>query len=278
MVKGELPMASITLEERIAASQERVDRSFERVNQAIERLVAAGAETDLWFKQMAAASAETDLRFKQMAAAGAEMDSRIEKMISERITAGIKLDLQFEKMVSDADQRKKVLDLAMIDLKESQKRTNESLKRTEELIGNLGGKLGVIIELLLIPGICQLMNEYGHDFVRVCPNVKIRKNKIHTQIDLMLYDTTEAMAVEIKTQLDAEDVRWHLNERLSKMRELENEFGIKDKKLYGAVAGIFIDDRARQLALNNGLYVIEIRENEKIPLKAEAPAGKPKEW
>jgi hypothetical protein len=246
------------------------------------------------------------LQIKQLVVAGTEMDLRFEKMIFDAEQRKKELDLRFERMTFDADQRKKEWDLAMVDLKESQKktdeslsktnesldktneslkrtneslkRTSESLKRTEGLIGNLGGKLGVVIELLLIPGICQLMNDYGHDFVRVCPNIKVRKDKIHTQIDLMLYDTTEAMAVEVKTQLDMEDVRWHLDQRLDKMRGLENEFGIKDKKLYGAVAGIAIDERARQLALSNGLYVIEIRENENIPLKAEAPAGKPKDW
>jgi hypothetical protein len=156
-------------------------------------------------------------------------------------------------------------------LTENDRIITESNKRITEMMGNLGGKLGVIIELLLIPGICPLMNQHGHDFVRVCPNIKVRKDKIHTQIDLMLYNTTEAMAIEIKTQLDVEDVQWHIEKRLKKMLDLQKEFGIEDKTLYGAVAGISIDERARKFALDKGLYVIEIRENENIPLKAERP-------
>ena len=107
----------------------------------------------------------------------------------------------------------------------------------------------------------------------------MRKDKLHAQIDLMLYNTTEAMAVEIKTRLTQEDVEWHINKHLIVLRELEKEFGIDGKVLYGAVAGISVDERAKKYALDNGLYVIEIRENEKITLRVEQPPeNNPKKW
>ncbi|MDR3012236.1 MAG: hypothetical protein LBU70_03390 [Chitinispirillales bacterium] len=187
---------------------------------------------------------------------------------SDRLTAAMESLTESDKRLTESDKR---LTESNKRLTESDKKLAESNKRLTEMMGNLGGKLGVIIELLLIPGICPLMNKHGHDFVRVCPNIKVRKDKIHTQIDLMLYNTTEAMAIEIKTQIDVEDVLWHTENRIKKMLDLQKEFGIEDKTIYGAVAGISIDDRARKVALDKGLYVIEIRENEKIPLKAEKP-------
>jgi len=40
------------------------------------------------------------------------------------------------------------------------------------------------------------------------------------------------------------------------------EAGIAGKKLFGAVVGIYINPAAKTLALENGLYVVEIREEE----------------
>ena len=80
---------------------------------------------------------------------------------------------------------------------------------------------------------------------------------------------TEAMAVEIKTRLKEAAVRNHL-ERLQDLRDHEEEADIKDKKLFGAVVGIAIDDFARKVAKENGLYVVEIHEEEEA-LDVEKP-------
>jgi len=77
------------------------------------------------------------------------------------------------------------------------------------------------------------------------------------------------MAVEIKTRLKEAAVRNHL-ERLQDLRDHEEEADIKDKKLFGAVVGIAIDDFARKVAKENGLYVVEIHEEEEA-LDVEKP-------
>jgi hypothetical protein len=82
-----------------------------------------------------------------------------------------------------------------------------------------------------------------------------------TEIDLLLENGEESMAVEIKTDLSVKWVNKHL-ERLKLLRKHENITGLRGKTLYGAAAGISIDSEAKDLALENGMYVIRMIEDE----------------
>ena len=79
--------------------------------------------------------------------------------------------------------------------------------------------------------------------------------------------------VEIKTQLTVERIKKHI-ERLEKMRKHADSHG--DKRTFlGAVAGVVVDDEAREHALNQGLYLIESAGED---LNITPPNGQPKEW
>ena len=157
--------------------------------------------------------------------------------------------------------------------KEAERRAaeyNERMAKFDEQLGYFGRTLGGVSELLLVPGICEKMNVHGHCFTRIGPNKIIRNDrKTLTEIDLMLENGEEAMAVEIKTNLSAKWVNKHL-ERLKLMRRHENVTGLKGRVLFGAVAGIVIDRDARDLALENGMYVVNIIEDEER-LEVAAP-------
>jgi hypothetical protein len=77
------------------------------------------------------------------------------------------------------------------------------------------------------------------------------------------------MAVEVKAHVSTEDVTAHLK-RLVTLRRYEKDVGIQNKELCGAVTGIEIDRPARNFALKNGLYVLDIIEEEK-KLKVDTP-------
>jgi len=81
------------------------------------------------------------------------------------------------------------------------------------------------------------------------------------EVDMFLFNDTEAMAVEIKAQLCEDHVIDHV-ERLKKLRTYEEKAEIVGKKLFGAIAGIYIHPKAAEAALENGLYLVEIREEE----------------
>jgi hypothetical protein len=69
------------------------------------------------------------------------------------------------------------------------------------------------------------------------------------------------MAVETKSHLVTRDVRKH-KERLDILRQHEDVIGIEGKNLFGAVVGAIVDEGAKDFALENGLYIVKIREEE----------------
>jgi len=151
----------------------------------------------------------------------------------------------------------------------------EYIKNLGEQLGYVGRSIGEMVELLLVPGICEKMNLYGHDFTAISHNKRFKKNKRYlTEVDLFLENCEETMAVEVKTQLSVRWVNSHL-QRLNLLRENESITGLRGKVLYAAVAGITIDKDARTLALDNGMYVVDMIEDEdRIEVSAPEESGR----
>jgi len=160
---------------------------------------------------------------------------------------------------------------------ENQKTSAEVRKVTKNLDDSFGGisrRLGRLTELIVVPKIRRDMNAQGHCFDSTEVDKLIRgviggRKEDIAEVDMLLCGPTEAMAVEIKTRLKESSVKDHV-ERLQDLREHEEDADIKGKKLFGAVVGIIVDNTARELAKKNGLYVVEIREEEN-KLKIDKP-------
>jgi hypothetical protein len=223
--KKKLPqLKRMTLEEFMAVTAE----NHAKTEASIDRLSAAQAKTE----------AKTEVAFERWEAAHAKTEASIDRLSAEHA----KTEKALQKMIRSVD----------------------------ELSRNLGvvtNRLGSVVEFIVVPKIRLAMNAAGgHTFDCVDPDVKIRTliddvKKDVAQMDVFLYNDTEAMAVEIKTTLQEHDVNDHLD-RLRKVRAHEETVGIAGKKLFGAVAGVIVDSKAQALALKNGLYVVKIREEE----------------
>jgi len=138
---------------------------------------------------------------------------------------------------------------------------------SEELdkwIGYFGNNIGYLVEMILIPGIKSKINAFGHNFNNMSARKKYahKGGKRYAEVDLFLEDGNEVMAVEVKTRLEMSDVKYHVK-RLKLLRDNESESGLTGKTLYAAVAGLDIDDDAREMALNLGMYVVEMVESTK---------------
>ncbi|GBU22918.1 hypothetical protein R80B4_02831 [Fibrobacteres bacterium R8-0-B4] len=152
---------------------------------------------------------------------------------------------------------------------ENQKMSEDIRNLTKNLNDSFGGismRLGRLTEMLVVPKIRQDMNAQGHNFDDAEVNALIRgvvngRKEDIAEVDMLLRGHDEAMAVEIKTRLKENHVKDHIDQ-LQSLREHEEEAEIKGKKLFGALVGIAVDNKARELAKKNGLYVAEIREEE----------------
>jgi len=135
-------------------------------------------------------------------------------------------------------------------------------------LGRIGNDIGELTEFIVIPKIRLAMNATGkHTFDNIQTDKLYKKidelgeKKTLTEVDVLLCGNTEAMAVETKTHPRIRDVKEH-QERLEILRRHEELVGIKGKKLFGAVVGAVVDSEVKDFALERGLYVVKIREEE----------------
>jgi len=140
--------------------------------------------------------------------------------------------------------------------KESQKVRDEAwkaIRETQKNIGGLNRSLGSMVEHILTPGLPKKFKKFGYSFTRIA-SYKYAAG-VWAQIDGMLENGTQAMAVEVKFTLKQTDIDDHLV-RMEKVRKFADENG-DTRQFIGAIAAINIDESARNYALKKGLFVIE---------------------
>jgi CRISPR/Cas system-associated exonuclease Cas4 (RecB family) len=147
-------------------------------------------------------------------------------------------------------------------LAESQRETERQMQRLEKNMGGLNNSIGEIVEMIVIPGVKEKMNAFRHTFTMASPGKEYSDvdGSTLTQVDLLLENCDEVMVVEVKTQVSRKWVERHLK-RLELLRKRERITGMTGKTMYAAVAGIGFDEEARELAANNGMYLIDIHED-----------------
>jgi hypothetical protein len=125
-------------------------------------------------------------------------------------------------------------------------------------IGGLGNSLGDITEGLLTTDLLERFKELNLDFDDALHNISIheRGNKrIVAEVDWLLLNTTIALVGESKTQMTRGDVDKHII-RMKKLSNQQNGL-IGGKKLYGAMAGLKINNKTKEYAKSKGLFVLE---------------------
>ena len=158
-----------------------------------------------------------------------------------------------------------------------EKMRDDSDTKLDKWIGFFGNSIGNIVELVLIPGIKKKMNDLGHNFNALSPRKQYysKDGKTYAEVDLLLENGEEVMVVEVKTQLSVKEVERQIK-RLELLRK--NEAGnLKGKTIYSAVAGLQIDESAREMALGLGMYVVEMVEDTKS-VNVIKPSGKLGTW
>jgi hypothetical protein len=162
-------------------------------------------------------------------------------------------DLKFQ----ETDRQFKETALQFKETDRQFKETDRKFRETDRRIGELGNKFGSMVEHMMIPNIKEKFNALGYEFGKVSTNVLIETKQDGTiaEIDIFLENGDCAMAVEVKSQPNAEHIRSHCK-RMEKLRKYSDKHN-DGRKLFGAIAGAIISDSARKYALKQGLYIIE---------------------
>jgi len=241
------------------------------VEKLAEVMVANHAKTEAAFANWETAHAKTEAAFANWEAAHAKTEATVDR-VSKEVE---KLSIANQKNSAEFQEARKVLHETLQRTLRSVERMSQTVDELSRNLGRVNNKLGSLVEYIVIPQIRHSINAAGgHSFIHIMPDTKIRdiiddEKRDIAQIDVFLYNDTETMAVEIKTDLHVHDVNDHIK-RLKKLRKYEEKLDLVHKKLFGAVVGVVIDSRAKTLALENGLYVVKIREDEEL-LDIEKP-------
>ena len=151
------------------------------------------------------------------------------------------------------------------------KETQIAVKETQKNIGGLNNSLGSIVEHLLTPGLPQKFKKLGYSFNRIA-TYKFAEG-VYAQIDGMLENGEQAVAVEVKTTLRQADIDEHLV-CMEKIRKHADAHCDK-RQFMGAMAATITDEPTRNYALKQGLFVIEPSGED---VKVTKPATEPRIW
>jgi hypothetical protein len=154
----------------------------------------------------------------------------------------------------------------------------EDVRRVTGNVGGLNQSMGDLIETLFAPHLGEKFDAYNYNLKQVRRRVPIYDddNRLRSDIDILLSNTTVCMAVEVKRWLETEDpVDRHIK-RMQLIRQYPPA-EVKGKKLLGAIVGAVVTPEAREYAEQNGFFVLELT-GEDVRL-LEPPEGfQPKEW
>jgi colicin import membrane protein len=234
------------LSEKMAASKAECEE-IRAESKAECDAIRAASETML-SEKMAASKAECDAK---MAASKAECDAIRAKSDAIRAKSdAIRAKSDAIRAASEAMLSEKMAALAEV---------NEDLTRR---IGGLRRSVGEVVELVLLPGLMQKMNGLNHNYTISSPRKEFHRldGSLLTEVDLLLENCDEVMAVEAKTLFTMGDADRHL-ERLKKLRDNEAITGMRGKTIYAGAAGMRFAEGVLQKIAENGLYLIKIDEN-----------------
>lgn len=166
-------------------------------------------------------------------------------------------------MVTTADEVWQLLaELAIqqSELAEAQKETDRQMKETErqirqvsKQIGDLGGKWGRFVENMVAPACEILFISRGIPVHQVSQRVKKRLEGNTLEIDILVTNENHVLVIEVKSSLGVNDIKEFIQD-LTQFRQFFPEYG--NKQLYGAVAGIEIEEGADKYAYRQGLFVL----------------------
>jgi hypothetical protein len=156
-------------------------------------------------------------------------------------------------------------------MEKSIKETQQAVKETQKNVGGLNNTLGSMVEHILTPGLPQKFKKFGYSFTRIASYSYAAG--VWAQIDGMLENGTQAMAVEVKMTLRQIDIDDHID-RMEKIRKYADEHG-DNRKFIGAIAAIITDEATKNYALKNGLFLIEPSGED---VKVTKPETEPRVW
>jgi hypothetical protein len=155
---------------------------------------------------------------------------------------------------AEADRRFAEADRTMEEFKLGIAKLEKTVERTSKAVDSLTTRWGRFVEELVEPAVIKLFQAKGIDVKEVYPRARSKRYATPMEIDILAVDETELVLVECKSRLSKDDV----DEFLEKLPQFKLAFShYKNYQVYGAVAGIEINEGIDRYAYKKGLFVIK---------------------
>jgi len=152
------------------------------------------------------------------------------------------------------EERQRINQQEMAALCASLAKTEKLVEQTNKQVGGLTSRWAEFVENLIKPAAARIFREQGIDVHYTAMRVKGDDDRGSMEIDILVENSNEIVAIEVKSHLEVRNVKLFL-EVLARFKEAFPKY--QNYKLYGAVAGIKIDEKADEYATQEGLFLIE---------------------
>ncbi|OBU77673.1 hypothetical protein [Cylindrospermopsis raciborskii] len=135
----------------------------------------------------------------------------------------------------------------------SMEETRKIVAETNKNMGSITSRWGEFVENLVRPAAVRLFKEQGINVHYTSLQVKADDYAGSIEIDIWAENDGEIVAIEVKSHLKVRDIKRFITV-LDRFKDVFPKY--KNYRLYGAVAGIKVDEKADQYALEQGLFLI----------------------
>jgi hypothetical protein len=153
----------------------------------------------------------------------------------------------------ETDRRLQETDRQMQETDRRMKETDRMVKEMTRAIGRLGNRLGEFVEEMVKPAAVRLFQERGIAVHQVYQRPYAERNGEAMEVDLLVVNGSDAILIEAKSELRADDIREHLA-RLGRFKRLCPQYA--GFRVMGAMAAMVVADETALYAYRQGLYVL----------------------
>jgi len=131
--------------------------------------------------------------------------------------------------------------------------TDRKIESMADTVKKLGNRLGDYIEDAVRPAAVRLFRDRGIEVHEVHQNISAQRGDEGIEVDLLVVNDSDVIAIECKSLLSVDDVNEH-RQRLDKLKRLLPTYA--DKRVLGAVTAMVIPDNVALYAYRQGFFVI----------------------
>jgi len=140
--------------------------------------------------------------------------------------------------------------------REEMKETDRQIKAVNKQLGGMGNSNGDMAETYFINSFTKKMFFAGQNYDSISKNLskKVKTLNLQDEYDLVLYNGTSVVIIEIKYKADSDDIETLLKKALT-FKKLFPEY--VNYELYLGLAGFSMNKKVEKEALKKGIAVIK---------------------